>query len=62
MSCDNGDEADAVTIDLGEDVTCTFVNMNVAPVPVNNPIALLLLTLMLLATGWYFRPAVMRRF
>jgi hypothetical protein len=34
----------------------------VIPVPVNDKLALLLLTLMLLATGWYFRPATMRRF
>jgi hypothetical protein len=32
------------------------------PVPADNPLALLLLTLMLLASGWYFRPASMRRF
>ncbi len=32
------------------------------PVPVNNPVALLLLSLMMLATGWYFRPALMRKF
>jgi hypothetical protein len=32
------------------------------PVPVNDKLALLLLTLMLLATGWYFRPAGTRKF
>jgi len=31
-------------------------------IPSNNPLALLLLTLMLLATGWYFRPANLGRF
>ena len=34
----------------------------VIPVPVNDKLALLLLTLMLLATGWYFRPAGTRKF
>ena len=34
----------------------------VLDVPVNDKLALLLLTLMLLASGWYFRPATMRRF
>jgi hypothetical protein len=32
------------------------------PVPVNSTLALLLLSLMLLATGWYFRPAAVRKF
>jgi hypothetical protein len=32
----------------------------VAPIPVNNPWALVLLTLIMLATGWYFRPAKRR--
>jgi len=32
------------------------------PVPVNDKLALLLLTLLLLATGWYFRPAGKRSF
>jgi len=31
------------------------------PVPVNDKLALLLLTLMMLATGWYFKPAVVRK-
>jgi len=49
-------------------VTCTFVFERDAvdyvplPVPVNDKLALLLLTLMLLATGWYFRPAGTRKF
>ena len=33
-----------------------------APVPANNVWALLALTMMLLATGWYFRPLGLRRF
>jgi hypothetical protein len=61
-TCDNGDEPASVTLDVGEDVICTFVNGQLVPVPVNTTWALLLLTLMLLATGWYFRPAAMRRF
>lgn len=68
-TCDNGDTPDAITLDAGETVTCTFTNtedapppVELIPVPVNNAVALLLLTLMLLATGWYFRPAAMRRF
>ncbi len=32
------------------------------PVPASNAWALVMLTLMLLFTGWYFRPAVMRKF
>ncbi len=61
-TCDNGDEPESLTLDAGENITCTFVNGQPVPVPVNNPWALLLLTLMLLGTGWYFRPAAMRRF
>ena len=45
----------------GDEITCTFVNVLPVAVPVNNFWALLMLTLMLLATGWYFRPASMRR-
>ena len=57
-----------VTLSAGQSVTCIQVNMFMAPpaevldVPVNDKLALLLLTLMLLASGWYFRPATMRRF
>ena len=62
MDCDNGDTADAVNLEPGDDVTCTFVNIPTIPIPVNNPLALFLLILMLMATGWYFRPAAMRKF
>ena len=72
VSCAGGAE-DPGNIDLsaGEDVRCTFTNTQLpppppvdipVPVPVNNVWALLLLTLMVLATGWYFRPARLRRF
>jgi len=40
----------------GEHVVCTFVNILPVPVPVNNNWVLLIRTLMLLTTGWYFRP------
>jgi hypothetical protein len=59
--CDNGDTAAALTVEVGDDVTCRFVNIPVTPVPVNNPLALIMLILTMLATGWYFRPAAMRR-
>jgi hypothetical protein len=56
-----------VTLNAGQSVTCTQTNRYVPqgpmiPVPVDNKLALLLLTLMMLATGWYFRPAVVRKF
>ena len=60
--CSNGDNADELVLGPGDDVTCTFVNIPVSPVPVNNPLALLTLILMMLAAGWYFRPAGLRRF
>jgi hypothetical protein len=56
-----------VTLNAGQSVTCTQVNnfmrepVEVIGVPVNDKLALLLLTLMLLASGWYFRPATMRK-
>jgi len=59
--CDNGDDPGSITLGPDEDVTCTFINVLPLSVPVNNVWALLLLTLMLLATGWYFRPASVRR-
>jgi len=52
-------------VDPGETVRCTLVlrqPVEVIGIPVNNVWALLLLTLTLLATGWYFRPARVRRF
>jgi hypothetical protein len=60
--CDNGDTPDDLTLNVGDDVTCTFVNILPVAVPVNNVWALLMLTLMMLATGWYFRPAHLRRY
>ena len=54
-TCDDGGAPKALTITAGENVTCTFVNTIPAPVPVNDKLALLLLALMLLAAGWYFR-------
>lgn len=59
-TCDNGDSPGSLNIGPGDDVTCTFVNVPVSPVPVNTMLALLLLVLMVLATGWYFRPAGLR--
>ena len=59
--CDDGSSPDSIGLDPGEHVTCTFINILPVAVPVNNVWALLVLTLMLLATGWYFRPASVRR-
>jgi len=56
-----------VAINAGQSVTCTQTNryvppvIPIIPVPVNDKLALLLLALMMLATGWYFRPAVIRK-
>lgn len=73
VSCvdDDGNTAvpHPVTLSDGQSVTCTQTNtfgalppIEILPVPVNDKLALLLLTLMMLASGWYFRPAVMRKF
>ncbi|MBT8062193.1 MAG: hypothetical protein KJO85_05870, partial [Gammaproteobacteria bacterium] len=54
-----------VTLDEGEDVTCTITNDDIepaVPVPANNVWALLLLVLTVLATGLYFRPERVRNF
>jgi hypothetical protein len=58
-----------ITLDLGDDATCTITNAyrpppptETIPVPVNNPLALFLLTLLMLATGWHFRPGVSRKY
>jgi len=55
-----------LTLNAGQSVTCTQTNRYVPllpmiPVPVNDKLALLLLALMMLATGWYFKPAVIRK-
>jgi len=49
--------------DLTDNSTCTGLNVLVPaiPVPVDNKFALILLTLLLLGTGWYMRPAVTRK-
>jgi hypothetical protein len=67
---DGSSIAHPVTLNAGESATCTQTNTftppvpeyEPLPVPVNDKLALLLLTLMLLATGWYFRPAGTRKF
>jgi hypothetical protein len=56
-----------LTLAPGDDAICTFVNNDIpppppppppdVPVPASNVWMLVLLTLALLATGWYFRPA-----
>jgi len=66
--CEGGSLAgDQLTMASGETAVCTITNddvevLPVVAVPVNDKLALLLLTLMLLATGWRFRPAVVRKF
>ena len=55
----------AVTANDTAEVTLAILPppvIEVIAVPVNDKLALLLLTLMLLVTGWYFRPAVTRKF
>ena len=59
--CDNGDDPSAIQLDAGENITCTFINVLPNPIPVNNTLALMLMVLMMLAAGWYFRPAGMRK-
>jgi len=67
-TCDDGSDPAAINLAADGIVTCTFVFEKDAveytplAVPVNDKLALLLLTLMLLATGWYFRPAGTRKF
>jgi len=46
--------------DPTDNASCTSLPHAAIGVPVNDKLALLLLTLMLLATGWYFRPATIR--
>lgn len=59
-----------VTLDEGEDVTCTITNdddppprvvVPEVPIPALNAWLLGLLALMTLGIGWYFRPAQSRR-
>jgi hypothetical protein len=61
--CSDGSDAGDFVLSPGEALTCTFVNQRIyPPVTVNAAWALVLLTLMLLAGGWYFRPARRSRF
>jgi len=65
---DSSQLAHPVTLSAGQSATCTQTNTftlppgETIPVPVNDRLALLLLTMMMLVSGWYFRPAVMRKF
>ena len=61
--CSNGQNPEE-GFDLlpGQPLTCTWVNAPAIPIPVNNPWALLLMVLMVLGVGWYYRPAAMRKF
>lgn len=61
-NCDNGDDPAAIDIGAGDTVTCTFTNVVPAPVPAASAWTLVLLIIALLAMGWYFRPAMLRRF
>ena len=54
----------SVTLALGDSKECTITNTFLPPpipVPSSNVWTMFLLTLMLLATGWYLRPAIVRR-
>ncbi|MGA9572538.1 MAG: hypothetical protein WBS20_01180, partial [Lysobacterales bacterium] len=55
-------EGSATDIDFSDNEACVPYLLPSVAVPSNNPLALFLLTMLLLATGWYFRPAAMRRF
>lgn len=59
-SCDNGDDPISISVDPGDEINCTFKNIVPVPVPVNSTLALLLMVLMVLGAGWYFRPALRR--
>jgi hypothetical protein len=70
VTCQDDDDlapvAHPVTLSAGQNVTCRLTNVYQSlyvpvPVPANNPIALLMLILTLLATGWYLRPAALRK-
>ena len=61
--CSGGSNAGDFVLNPGEALTCTFINQRIyPPVAVNAAWALLLLALMLLAGGWYFRPTQSGRF
>lgn len=63
--CDNGAQNDLLVLDPGDRITCPFrvvPRLPDIPVPASNAWTLSLLTLMMLATGWYFRPVRTRRF
>ncbi len=47
---------------LSDNDTCASLPRAAIAVPVNDKLALALLILMLLATGWYFRPLTLRKF
>lgn len=53
----------SISLSLGDIATCTITNQFVpsVPVPASGIWATLLLILSILAGGWYFRPATMRR-
>jgi hypothetical protein len=61
--CSDESNAGDFVLNPGEVLTCNFVNQRIyPPVTVNAAWALLLLALVLLAGGWYFRPARSGRF
>jgi len=61
--CSDQSNASDFVLNPGEALTCTFVNQRIyPPVSVNAAWALLLLVLVMLAGGWYFRPARSVRF
>ena len=63
-SCDGGSQnGSSITLDNGEDVSCTATNRFVpmVAVPVNNPLALLLMVLLTLGLAWRFAPVAARR-
>lgn len=61
--CSDGSNVGDFVLNPGEALTCTFVNQRIYPaVAVNAAWALLLLALVLLVGGWYFRPGQPGRF
>jgi hypothetical protein len=61
---DGTQDGPSITLEVGDTAECTIINSFVpaVPVPVNNPLALLLMMLTMLATGWYFRPEQYRNY